>query len=88
MHQRLVFQLYRKFRCLFFLLGGFLQSLLFFLDIKVLFILIAILSAFFGTFFALRQKRVKRLIIYSSIAQVGFFDCPILYFNCGWFFLI
>ena len=48
----------------------------FFLDIKVLFILIAILSAFFGTFFALRQKRVKRLIIYSSIAQVGFLIAP------------
>jgi len=31
-----------------------------------------LLSVFIGTFFALSQKRVKRLIIYSSIAQVGF----------------
>jgi NADH-quinone oxidoreductase subunit N len=29
-------------------------------------------SVFIGTFFAISQKRVKRLVIYSSIAQVGF----------------
>ena len=76
LHQRLVFQLYRKFRCLFFFIRWIFAISTFFLDIKVLFILIAILSAFFGTFFALRQKRVKRLIIYSSIAQVGFLIAP------------
>jgi NADH-quinone oxidoreductase subunit N len=47
-----------------------------FLDINFLFIIIGILSVFFGTFFAIRQKRVKRLIIYSSIAQVGFLVAP------------
>jgi NADH:ubiquinone oxidoreductase subunit 2 (subunit N) len=31
-----------------------------------------VLSAFVGTFFALSQKRLKKLIIYSSIAQTGF----------------
>lgn len=31
-----------------------------------------LISVFLGTFFALTQKRLKRLIIYSSIAQVGF----------------
>ena len=31
-----------------------------------------VLSVCIGTFFALRQKRMKRFIIYSSIAQVGF----------------
>lgn len=31
-----------------------------------------LLSVFFGAFFAIRQKRLKRLVIYSSIAQVGF----------------
>lgn len=31
-----------------------------------------ILSVFIGSFFAIRQKRIKRLLIYSSIAQGGF----------------
>jgi len=31
-----------------------------------------LLSVFFGAFFAIQQKRLKRLVIYSSIAQVGF----------------
>jgi NADH:ubiquinone oxidoreductase subunit 2 (subunit N) len=29
-------------------------------------------SVFLGTFFAIRQKRIKRLLIYSSIGQIGF----------------
>lgn len=48
----------------------------FFLDASVLFVFVSILSVFFGTFFAIRQKRVKRLVIYSSIAQVGFLIAP------------
>ena len=43
-----------------------------FYDIKIVFVLVGICSVFVGTFFALKQKRVKRLVIYSSIAQVGF----------------
>lgn len=43
-----------------------------FVDLKFIFFLVAIISIFLGTFFALNQKRVKRLIIYSSIAQIGF----------------
>jgi len=43
-----------------------------FLDIKFVLIAIGVCSVFMGTFFAIRQKRLKRLIIYSSIAQVGF----------------
>ena len=35
-------------------------------------LIFGILSAFLGTFFALNQTRLKRLIIYSSIAQTGF----------------
>jgi NADH-quinone oxidoreductase subunit N len=41
-------------------------------DIKDLLVLSGILSVFFGTFFAIKQKRMKRLVIFSSIAQVGF----------------
>jgi len=43
-----------------------------FYEFQYLFIAVGALSIFVGTFFALRQKRVKRLIIYSSITQVGF----------------
>lgn len=43
-----------------------------FYEIKDLLMFIGIFSVFFGTFFALKQKRVKRFIIYSSIAQIGF----------------
>jgi len=43
-----------------------------FYDIKSVFIVVGICSVFVGTFFALKQKRIKRLVIYSSIAQVGF----------------
>ena len=43
-----------------------------FYDLKPIFIIVGICSVFVGTFFALKQKRVKRLVIYSSIAQVGF----------------
>jgi len=39
---------------------------------KFLLLFSGLLSAFFGAFFAIRQKRLKRLIIYSSIAQNGF----------------
>lgn len=41
-------------------------------EFQEFFVLVGILSVFIGTFFAIRQKRLKRLIIYSSIAQVGF----------------
>jgi NADH-quinone oxidoreductase subunit N len=43
-----------------------------FYDIKFILIATGLCSVFVGTFFALQQKRLKRLIIYSSIAQVGF----------------
>lgn len=46
-------------------------SILFF-DVQNIFMCSGIFSLFIGTFFALRQKRLKRLIIYSSIAQTGF----------------
>ena len=44
----------------------------FFLLVKYLLIGAGLLSVFIGTFFAIQQKRVKRIIIYSSIAQIGF----------------
>jgi len=44
----------------------------FFGQIEPLLIFTGLLSVFVGTLLALRQKRIKRFIIYSSIAQVGF----------------
>ena len=41
-------------------------------EFQFLFLFSGVLSVFVGTFFAIRQKRLKRLVIYSSIAQVGF----------------
>ena len=43
-----------------------------FLELKSLLLISGLLSVFIGAFFAIRQKRLKRLVIYSSIAQVGF----------------
>jgi proton-translocating NADH-quinone oxidoreductase chain N len=43
-----------------------------FIEIKYILIFSGILSTLVGSFFALRQKRVKRFVIYSSIAQMGF----------------
>ena len=39
---------------------------------SILFALISVLSMFFGNLQALRQKNIKRLLAYSSIAQAGY----------------
>lgn len=44
----------------------------FFFQIQDLFLVSGLLSLVVGTFFAFKQKRLKRLIIYSSVAQIGF----------------
>lgn len=41
-------------------------------ELSYVLIIFGLLSVFVGTFFALGQKRLKRLIVYSSIAQTGF----------------
>ena len=43
-----------------------------FYELKTVLLISGLLSVFLGAFFAIRQKRLKRLVIYSSIAQVGF----------------
>jgi len=52
-----------------------LSSILFFdylYIIKTIFVFLGISSTFVGTFYALNQKRLKRMLIYSSIVQNGF----------------
>ena len=41
-------------------------------EIQFFFVISGLLSIFIGSFFSLYQKRFKRLLIFSSIAQVGF----------------
>ena len=43
-----------------------------FYEFQYLFLLVGLFSITFGTFLTLKQRRIKRLFIYSSIAQVGF----------------
>lgn len=45
---------------------------LIFFDIENILLFCGIFSAFLGTFYSLSQKRLKKLIIYSSISQIGF----------------
>jgi len=50
-----------------------LSTLSFLFDsVSFIFVLSGFCSVFIGTFFAIKQKRLKRLIVFSSIAQVGF----------------
>ncbi len=41
-------------------------------NLSTVLVMFGLLSVFVGTFFALGQKRLKRLIVYSSVAQTGF----------------
>ena len=75
----IIFSIVPKISLFTFFIRWVFSCSIFFLDIQFLFLIVSVLSVFFGTFFAIRQKRVKRLIIYSSIAQVGFLIAP--FFN-------
>lgn len=76
MASTIIFSIIPKVSLFVFFIRWVLATSTLFLDIRILFLVVSILSVFFGTFFAIRQKRVKRLIIYSSIAQVGFLIVP------------
>lgn len=43
-----------------------------FIEISYLLLFSGISSVIFGAFFAIRQKRLKRFLLFSSIAQIGF----------------
>merc|ERR1711991_808855 len=72
----MIFSIVPKVSLFIFFVRWILAISIFCIRFFVLFIVVSVLSVFFGTFFAIRQKRVKRLIIYSSIAQVGFLIAP------------
>lgn len=43
-----------------------------FVEFKTIFLICGVLSVLFGSILALQQKRLKKLLIYSSISHVGF----------------
>ena len=80
---------------LFYLFFKWLLIIAIFESISTLLVFCGILSIFFGSFFALRQKKFKRLIIFSSISQVGFIVSGLSIANicsnaflCVFFFII
>jgi len=68
----IIFSVIPKVGLFFFLVKWFLSLGLFQEYIQLLLLPLGLFSVFLGTFFAISQKRVKRLIIYSSVAQVGY----------------
>ena len=68
----IVFSIIPKFSIFVFLMRWVSVFITEFVFLKVLLILAGIFSVFWGAYFAIVQKRIKRFIIYSSISQVGF----------------
>lgn len=68
----LIFSVVPKFALFYFFIKWINCINVFFEDISMMLLIAGILSTIVGTFFGLTQKRLKRLIIYSSIAQTGF----------------
>jgi NADH-quinone oxidoreductase subunit N len=63
-----------------------------FFDLRDIIFFFGFLSVFIGTLFSIYQKKIKKLIIYSSIAQIGFIVMSVslnseLGFICAFFFL-
>ncbi len=68
----LIFSVVPKFALFYFFIKWINCINVFFEEISMMLLIAGILSTIVGTFFGLTQKRLKRLIIYSSIAQTGF----------------
>jgi proton-translocating NADH-quinone oxidoreductase chain N len=67
----ILFSIIPKFS-IFYLFFKWISIVALFFEIKQLLLFSGLLSIFFGSFFAIRQRRVKKFVIYSSIAQIGF----------------
>jgi NADH-quinone oxidoreductase subunit N len=88
-----VFSILPKISMLFFFIKWIICINSSFSQINNFLLIIGLTSTFVGTFFALSQKRMKRLIIYSSIAQTGFIVCSLAIgdlngFSAMYFFLL
>lgn len=72
MSSTLIIAIIPKISLVFFFMKWLFSLALISLTVKYLLLFCGTLSCFLGTLFSLYQLRVKRLLIYSSIAQVGF----------------
>ena len=68
----IIFSIIPKFSIFVFLMRWLSIFVNDFTFLKLLLIAAVIFSVFWGAYFAIVQKRIKRFIIYSSISQVGF----------------
>lgn len=73
----IIFSILPKFSLFFFFSKWILALSTFFEHTQQILTILGVFSTFVGTFYALSQKRLKKLIIYSSIAQIGFLVCAI-----------
>jgi|TARA_B110000977_G_scaffold176008_1_gene231229 NADH-quinone oxidoreductase subunit N len=68
----IIFSIIPKIAILCFFVRFICSTNVFFIDLQEILLFFGLFSTFLGTFFALTQIRMKRLVIYSSIAQIGF----------------
>jgi NADH-quinone oxidoreductase subunit N len=68
----IIFSIFPKIPLFYFFIKWMSIISSFFMELEILFLFCGVVSVLFGAFWAIKQKRVKKLIIYSSIAQVGF----------------
>ena len=81
----IIFSVIPKVSLFFFFIRWISAINIFFLELNSALLMIGVFSTFVGTFFALNQIRLKKLIIYSSIAQVGFLVVGLSVNNLGGF---
>jgi NADH-quinone oxidoreductase subunit N len=68
----LVFSVVPKIAIIFFFIKWICCLNLFYLNFNNLLLSVGVFSTFLGTLFSLGQSRLKKLIVYSSISQIGF----------------
>ena len=89
----IIFSVVPKVSLFFFFIRWISSINILFVELNSVLLILGIFSTFVGTFFALNQIRLKKLIIYSSIAQVGFIVAGLSVntlggFSAVYFFLI
>lgn len=72
LNSTIIFSVLPKLSLFFFFIKWILALNIYFESIQNILNSLGVFSAFVGTFYALSQKRLKKLIIYSSISQIGF----------------
>lgn len=68
----IIFSIIPKIALVYFFIKWIFAINILVIEIDQFLLICGLLSTFVGTFYALSQKRLKKLIIYSSIAQIGF----------------